>query len=213
MPDHPPDNPGSARARVAGLCIDHRPSIVWVWHDPLLPHSRQQTYEGVRYPAKGEGDWYEALACCLRKSFLDHIPTDEQELVARYPKPQGELIFLGSISTDPEEPETSLNRKSGSAEIDHEDRMDNSVAVRQEIHSELSNNARAILKVASPSFLLFDTGLKAEGCSEKEVKTSVEALNVRAEIFIPDKSYVDKTLGRPEVTAYVKIVPGRSLCI
>jgi hypothetical protein len=125
-------------------------------------------------------------------------------LVARYPKPQGELIFLGSILTDPEEPETSLNRKTGAVKIPEEDKIDDSAAVRQEIHSELSTNASALLKVVPPNSPLFSAGLKAEGNSSHEVKTTVEAMNVKAEIFIPDKSYVDKALVRPEITAYVK---------
>jgi len=52
-------------------------------------------------------------------------------LVARYPKPVGELICLGSILTDPEDPESSLNRKNR-AEIPAEDILDDSAAIRQQ---------------------------------------------------------------------------------
>jgi len=31
-------------------------------------------------------------------------------------------------------------------------------------------------------------------------------MNVKAEIFIPNKLYVDETLARPEITAYLKDV-------
>lgn len=156
-----------------------------------------------------------------------HLAGKKKWLVARYPKPQGELIFLGSILADPEDPETSLNRKfsaveipqadsnskdpetslnrkTGEVEIPKDDKYDDSAAVRQEIHSELSNNASGLLKVVPPNSPLFNAGVKAEGGSSKEVKTTVEAMRVSAEIFIPTKSYMDKALGRPEITAYVE---------
>lgn len=133
-----------------------------------------------------------------------HLAGKMKWLVARYPKPHGDLIFLGSILTDPKEPETSLNRKIGAVKIPEEDKMDDSAAVRQEIHSELSINASALVKVVPPNSPLFRAGVKAEGSSKDEVKTTVEAMNVKAEIFIPDKSYVDKALARPEIIAYVK---------
>lgn len=133
-----------------------------------------------------------------------HLVGKMKWLVARYPKPQGELIVLGSILTDPEEPETSLNRKTGVVKIPKEDKIDDSAAVRQQIHSELSTNASALLKVVTPNSPLFRAGVKVEGRSSDEVKTTVEALNVKAEIFIPDKSYMDEALARPEITAYVK---------
>jgi hypothetical protein len=140
----------------------------------------------------------------MSKQTPGHLAGKMKWLVARYPKPQGELIFLGSILTDPEEPETSLNRKTGAVNIPEDDKIDDSAAVRQEIHSELSTNASALLKVVPPNSPLFSAGLKAEGRSSNEVKTTVEAMNVSAEIFIPGKPYMDEALGRPEITAYVK---------
>lgn len=133
-----------------------------------------------------------------------HLAGKQKWLVTRYPKPQGELIFLGSILTDPAEPETSLNRKSGAVDIPQEDKFDDSAAVRQEIHSELSTNVSALLKVVPPNSPLFGAGLKAEGRSSHEIKTTVEAMGVSAEIFIPNKSYMDEALGRSEITTYIK---------
>jgi hypothetical protein len=125
-------------------------------------------------------------------------------LVTRYPKPPGTLLILGSILTDPEDPETSLNRKTGVVKVSEMDKIDDSAAVRQQIHSELSSNVGALLRVVPPSSLLFSAGLKAEGQSSNEVKTSVEAMNVGAEIFLPDKAYMDEALGRPEIATFLK---------
>lgn len=125
-------------------------------------------------------------------------------LVARYPKPPGKLIFLGSILTDPEEPETSLNRVTGAVDIPERDTIDDSAAVRQRIHSELSSNNAGILQVALPSSLLFSAGLKAESRSSKELKTTVEAMGVSAKTFIPDKPYMDEALSNPEIAAFLK---------
>ncbi|KAI1299921.1 hypothetical protein F5Y03DRAFT_365142 [Xylaria venustula] len=125
-------------------------------------------------------------------------------LVTRYPQPPGKLIKLGSILTDPEDPETSLNRKSGLEAVPEEDTIDATAAVRQHIHSELSTNTSALLKIVPPNTPLYNAGLKAEGRTSQEVQTTVEAMNVIAEVFLPGKEYIDKALATPEVTAYVK---------
>ncbi|MCJ1461422.1 hypothetical protein MMC07_000019 [Pseudocyphellaria aurata] len=132
-----------------------------------------------------------------------HLAGKKKWLVARYPKPHGELIFLGSILTDPEEPESSLNRKTGAVKIPERDKYDESAAVRDKVHSDLSTNASGLLKVVPPNTPLFSAGLAAEGRSGDEVNTVVEAMNVSAEIFIPDRAYMDDSLEKPEITAYV----------
>jgi hypothetical protein len=125
-------------------------------------------------------------------------------LVARYPQPPGTLIVLGSILTDPENPESSINRKTGVEPISREDRYDNSPAVRQQVHSALSKNTSALLKAVPPNSPLFSAGVTVEGRSSKDVQTAIEALNIRAEVFIPDKPYMDAALAKPEVVAEVK---------
>ncbi|KAI9652611.1 MAG: hypothetical protein M1821_008358 [Bathelium mastoideum] len=140
----------------------------------------------------------------MSKQTPGHLAGEMKWLVARYPAPPGKLIFLGSILTNPEEPETSLNRKAGVVNIPEDDKIDESAAVRQKIHSELSANASALLKVVPPVSPLYSAGIKAEGRSSNEVETTVEAMNVSAKIFIPDKPYMDEALERAEITAYVE---------
>jgi len=82
--------------------------------------------------------------------------------------------FLGSILTGPQEPETSLNRRTGAVKIPEEDKIDDFAAVRQEIHSELSTNASAFLKVVPPNSPLFSAGIEAKGSSSHEVKTTAK---------------------------------------
>jgi hypothetical protein len=125
-------------------------------------------------------------------------------LVARHPKPLGELIFLGSILRDPEEPESSLNRKTDRVEIPKEDRIDDSASIRKHITTELSSGSSALLKIVAPISPLISAGLGTEGSSNHAVSTIVDAMNVKAEIFIPDKSYVDQALAKPEVIGYVE---------
>ncbi|KAM0710562.1 hypothetical protein Q7P35_002233 [Cladosporium inversicolor] len=133
-------------------------------------------------------------------------PYDQKKkwVPVRYPKPHGKLIFLGSILTDPEDPETSLNHITGAAETLKKDVLDDSAAVRRQIHSELSTNADGILKAVPPSSLLFSAGLRVEGRSSDEVNTTVEAMNVSAKIFIPDMSYMDKAFKQPEISTYLE---------
>lgn len=129
---------------------------------------------------------------------------EKKWLVTRYPKPPGKLIFLGSILTNPEEPETSLNRVTGVLDVPEQDTIDDSAAVRQQIHSELSSNVGALLRVVPPTSLLFSAGMKAEGRSSNEISTTVEAMNVSAKSFIPGKSYMDEALKAPEITRFLK---------
>ncbi|KAJ4176734.1 hypothetical protein NW767_014624 [Fusarium falciforme] len=125
-------------------------------------------------------------------------------LVARYPQPPGRLIVLGSILTDPENPESSLNRKTGIIPIDKADKLDQTAAVRQQIHSELSNNGAAFLQVVPPDSPLFTGGVKVEKRSNEEAQVTVDAISVKAESFIPDKDYMDVALAEPEIVEYVK---------
>lgn len=125
-------------------------------------------------------------------------------LVARYPQPPGTLIKLGAVLTDPENPESSLNRKTGIVPIDDADKLDQSVAVQRQLHAELSSTDSALLKVVPPTSPLYNAGISVGARSSKEVQTNVEAMNVKAVVFLPDKAYMDKVLLKPEITSYVK---------
>lgn len=121
-------------------------------------------------------------------------------LVTRYPKAPGQLIVLGAILSDPEEPETCLNRHDVK-EIDPKYILDESAAVQRIIQAEVSNNDSILLKVAQP---LLGAGLSVDGKLSKDRKTVVDALDVKAKIFLPDKEYMDGSVEVPGVQAYVK---------
>ena len=140
----------------------------------------------------------------MPKQTPGRLAGERKWLVARYTKPPGKLIFLGSILTDPEEPETSLNRATGAVDIPERDTIDDSAAVRQQIHSELSSDVEGLLQVVLPSSLPLSASLKVEGHSSNEVKTTVEAMGVSAKVFIPDKPYMDEALKGPKITEFLK---------
>lgn len=121
-------------------------------------------------------------------------------LVARYPKAPGQLIALGAILSDPEEPETRLNRRDAK-EVDPEYILDESAAVQRTIQAEVSNDDSILLKIAQP---LLGVGLSVDGKFSKNKKTVVDALDVKAKIFLPDKEYMDASVEVPGVQEYVK---------
>jgi len=97
---------------------------------------------------------------------------------------------------DPENPETSLNWRTGGVAVPEELKLDGTVAVRQQVYSELSTNASALLKAVPPNSPLFNAGLKVEGKAASEVKTTVNAMHIKAEYFIPDKPYMELALAK-----------------
>ncbi|KAH8698086.1 hypothetical protein GQ44DRAFT_694256 [Phaeosphaeriaceae sp. PMI808] len=150
-------------------------------------------------------------------------------LVARYPKPPGTMIVLGSILKDPKNPESSLNLESDGAPMKPDSSnqepsdkepstttastttriqrpsnvRDESLAVRATITSELSNNLSALLEVKAPGNPIVDAALKIHGDKSNSAETVVEAMNVRAEIFMPQKTYMDKALADLKVMEYI----------
>jgi hypothetical protein len=121
-------------------------------------------------------------------------------LVARYPKAPGQLIALGAILSDPEEPETRLNRYDANY-INPKYILDETAAVQRTIRAEVSNNDSILLKVAQP---LLGAGIGVDGKLSRDIKTVVDALDVKAKIFLPDKEYMDASVEVPGVQEYVK---------
>jgi hypothetical protein len=124
--------------------------------------------------------------------------------VARYPQPPGTLLNLGSILTDPENPETCLNWQTGLEPVPQGLILDGSMAVRQQIHSELSTNNSLLLKAVFPASPLYSAGAKVEGKSSDEIKTVVQAMDVSAKYFIPNKAYTDKVFVKDEIITHVR---------
>ncbi|RFU23757.1 hypothetical protein B7463_g12583, partial [Scytalidium lignicola] len=121
-------------------------------------------------------------------------------LVTRYPKAPGQLIALGSILSDPEEPESRLNRHDAK-EIDKQNILDESIAVKRTIQAEMSNDDSILLKVAHP---LLSGSLSIDGKLSKDTQTVVDALDIKAKIFLPDKNYMMASVDVPGVQQYVR---------
>ncbi|EHK48682.1 hypothetical protein TRIATDRAFT_214875 [Trichoderma atroviride IMI 206040] len=120
-------------------------------------------------------------------------------IVTRYPKPSGQLIALGAILSDPEDPETRLNWHS-TTDIDPKYLIDESTAVQRVIHAGISNDDHIMLKLTQ----LLGGGLNASGGAKDDRKTTIDAVDVEAKTFLPDKKYMNACMETPEVQEYVK---------
>lgn len=120
-------------------------------------------------------------------------------LVTRYPKPSGQLIALGAILSNPEEPETRLNWHDAK-EIAPEYILDEP-NVQRTIQAEVSNGDGVLLKVTQS---LLGIGLNVSGKLGEDRKTIVDALDIKARIFLPFKEYMDASVEVPGVQEYVR---------
>ncbi|KAI1744741.1 hypothetical protein F4680DRAFT_234330 [Xylaria scruposa] len=121
-------------------------------------------------------------------------------LVTRYPQAPGQLITLGAILSNPEEPETCLNRHDAK-KIDPEYILDQSAAVQRTIEAGAFNDDSILLKATQP---LLGAGLHVDGKLNRDRKTIVDALDIKAKIFLPDKEYMNASVEVSGVQSYVK---------
>ncbi|MCJ1324280.1 hypothetical protein MMC10_000942 [Thelotrema lepadinum] len=121
-------------------------------------------------------------------------------LVPRYSSAPGQLIVLGSILYDPEEPESCLNRHQ-IKEIDPKHIHDESAALQRAIQTEKPNDYASLLKIAQP---LLDAALGVGGKPSKDRKLFVDEMDVTAKSFLPDREYMDASVEVPCVQQYVK---------
>ena len=84
------------------------------------------------------------------------------------------------------------------------DKFGNSAAVKQQMHWELPASNSVFLKIVPPNTPLFNTSSKSEARLSKDIETTVGAMNVSVQSFIPTKSYMDDALAKDEFTTYVK---------
>ncbi|KAM0480422.1 hypothetical protein ACHAPX_004253 [Trichoderma viride] len=120
-------------------------------------------------------------------------------IVTRYPKPCGQLIALGAILSDPEDPETRLNWHSAT-EINPKYLIDESTAIQRVIHAGISNDNHIMLKLSQ----LLGGALNASGGAKDNKNTVIDAVDVEAKIFLPNKEYMNASMEAPEVQEYVK---------
>jgi len=123
-------------------------------------------------------------------------------LVPRYVEKQGTLMKLGSILKDPENLESSLNIDAIPA-IRPSARRDATPHVRHYVHSELSDS-NSMLAKAVPNLPLFSAGVSANGLWTHGAETTVQAMDVKAEVFIPDKEYMQEALKHKAIIDYAK---------
>ena len=126
-------------------------------------------------------------------------------LVPRYPRKPGRLMKIGSVLTDPTNLETSLNRKCIETPPDIEDET---VGIRSSIESSLGRENSALVKAATtiPVFSGIAASMAVEGRWKHDVSTTVRAMDVKAEAFMPDNDddYMTRVLKIPRVVKYVK---------
>lgn len=83
-------------------------------------------------------------------------------------------------------------------------KLDGSTAVRQQIHSQLSTNFGGFINAVPPESPLFSAGVKLEGKSSKEITTTVEAMDIKAEYIVPNDKFVNKVLAQESVISFAK---------
>lgn len=123
-------------------------------------------------------------------------------LIPRYTEKPGSIMRLGSILTDPENLESSLNLHNIN-EIPEKDKRDVSLAVKRYVETELSKS-NSLLVRAAPSIPALTARASVGGNWSHNTRTTVDALNVRATVFIPTKTYMDGALEIDDVVAYAR---------
>lgn len=126
-------------------------------------------------------------------------------LVPRYSETPGSIMRLGSILTDPENLESSLNRNE-IPPIPEIDTRSASQAVRRRVQSELGRS-NSFLVEASPDILaLSGLGLGASASAgwHHDTTTIVDALDVSATVFIPSAAYMDEIMRNKAVQRYAR---------
>ncbi|KAK4206534.1 hypothetical protein QBC37DRAFT_393410 [Rhypophila decipiens] len=126
-------------------------------------------------------------------------------VVPRYPETPGSIMRLGSILTDPADLESSLNLDA-IPPIPAESKRDASAAVKRHVDAELRISDSFLAKAVPAIAALFNTelGASAGAGRERNVSTSVDAVDVRATVFIPSKEYMDEALRHKRVQEYAR---------
>ncbi|GAW11382.1 hypothetical protein ANO14919_007260 [Xylariales sp. No.14919] len=135
-----------------------------------------------------------------------HIAGDMKWHIYRYPQKPKTLMVIGSILTQPDDLESSLNYSSGIEPLRPDQVMDQTQAVKRTIRSELSKNAGGRLKAMLPFNPFVSAGAGIEADRTRHLEATVDALGVRAVSIMPDtaKDYINRALATPRVVQYVK---------
>jgi hypothetical protein len=115
-------------------------------------------------------------------------------------------MVLGSILTQPNDLESSLNHEKGIKPFPADKRVDQSEATQLFVKSELSKKSGGRLKALLPVTPLASAGAGFEATASGSIESTVEALDIRAEIIMPytATSFVQDALSTPEILSYVR---------
>ncbi|UNI16670.1 hypothetical protein JDV02_003086 [Purpureocillium takamizusanense] len=131
-----------------------------------------------------------------------HVAGKMLWMVPRYAELEGTLIRLGSILSDPENLETSLNLNAIPA-IPAGARRDATPHVRQYVRSEMKNSDSALVK-AMPNLPLLSAGLSGDVRRTDTAETTICAIDVKAEVFMPDKAFMQEALKHKGVIEHAR---------
>jgi len=124
-------------------------------------------------------------------------------LVPRYSQPAGTLIKLGSILTNPYNPETSLNLQENLNPIDIQIR-DASHSVRIAITSTSTENTSTKIGGNVPISHIINMRLSLSGSTKQDITTTLKATNITAKYFLPDDAYCRSIFEKPDVVKHVR---------
>ncbi|KAL2835989.1 hypothetical protein BJY01DRAFT_252232 [Aspergillus pseudoustus] len=118
-------------------------------------------------------------------------------LVPRYPELPGTIMRLGLILTDPKNLDSCLNLDA-IPPIPDSRKRDAAMPLKLRIEAELLRESSLLGSVAAPSEPilggLVSASASVNGGWSLDPRTTVEALNLRAEIFNPTKEYMNEAL-------------------
>ncbi|KAI5458700.1 hypothetical protein BGZ63DRAFT_51155 [Mariannaea sp. PMI_226] len=123
--------------------------------------------------------------------------------VYRYPQEPDKLLILGSILSDPREPDSSLNLDDGIIPVPKESLFHDSALERRVVEAELMKNTNALLKVV-PSSLIPGLQGGVEGHVNHTMNATLDALNVRTKWFRPSKEYMELALLNQSVKDFAR---------
>lgn len=144
-----------------------------------------------------------------------HLTGPKLWVVPRYAETPGSIMRLGSVLSDPKDLESSLNLDA-IPPIPTESKRDVSPAVKRHVNAELGKSDSFFVKAAPAIAALFNVELGASAGAGREsgVSTTVDAVDVRATVFIPSGEYMDEALRNKKVQEFArKGAFGKSLYI
>ncbi|KAI3393856.1 hypothetical protein diail_3531, partial [Diaporthe ilicicola] len=129
---------------------------------------------------------------------------DMKWLVLRLPVPPNTVLQLGTVLSEPENVESFLNRDEIPT-IGQDDRLDMSNIVKLHLGTELKKEDHALASALSKFPAFVDAGASADAHREHTTSTTVDALQVKAEVLLQAaKEYMPAALKTQGVLDYLR---------